>query len=97
MIADNSDNSNTYVINEGNFKETFRFRIDAGDKTLKNHLKTTHAKATYISNTIQKEIIEYCKKEKLSKTLTNIKSNKFLACLSKQSILQIFSNGLVLR
>lgn len=55
--------SNTSVINEGNFRELLRFRIKSGDKILENHLKTTHAKATYISNTIQEEILECCKEE----------------------------------
>jgi len=29
------------VINQRNFKELLKFRIDAGDHLLKNHLKTT--------------------------------------------------------
>lgn len=48
---------------------------------LENHLKTTHAKATYISNTIQEEIIECCKEEILSKILANVQSNKFYSIM----------------
>jgi len=69
--------SNTSIINEGNYRELLRFQIKSGDKILENHLKTTHAKATYISNTIKEEIIECCKEEIIYKILTDIKSNKF--------------------
>jgi len=73
--------SNTSVINEGNFRELLRFRIKSGDKILENHLKTTHAKATYISNTIQEEIIECCKEEIIYKILIDIKFNKFYSII----------------
>lgn len=48
--------SKTSVINKENFREILRFRIRSDDKILENHLKTTHAKATYISNVIQDNV-----------------------------------------
>lgn len=49
-------------INEGNFRELLKFRVKAGDSTLENHLKNSSSKATYISKTIQNELIELCGK-----------------------------------
>jgi hypothetical protein len=34
--------------------------VDAGDTILENHLKTAAKNATYISKTIQKELISIC-------------------------------------
>ncbi|XP_065660162.1 52 kDa repressor of the inhibitor of the protein kinase-like isoform X2 [Hydra vulgaris] len=76
-----NSSSKTSVINEGNFRELLRFRIKSGDKILENHLNTTHAKATYISNTIQEELIECCKEEIIYKILTDIQCNKFNSIL----------------
>ncbi|XP_050065546.1 52 kDa repressor of the inhibitor of the protein kinase-like [Aphis gossypii] len=35
-------------LNEGNFREILKFRIESGDMELENHLKNTSSKATYI-------------------------------------------------
>jgi len=59
-------------INEGNFRELLKFRVKAGDSTLENHLKNTSSKATYISKTIQNELIELCGKEILNSILKKI-------------------------
>jgi Domain of unknown function (DUF4371)/hAT family C-terminal dimerisation region len=48
--------------NEGNFREALRFRILSGDTTLKKHLESAASNATYISPTIQNEIINTCDK-----------------------------------
>lgn len=48
-----SENTNS----EGIFRALMRFRIDAGDKILENHLKTCPLNATYISKTTQNNII----------------------------------------
>lgn len=57
----------THFINKGNVEELLKFRMKSSDKILDNHLKTTHAKATYINNTIQEELIECRKKEIIHK------------------------------
>jgi len=49
------------IVNQGNFRELLKFRIDAGDQLLETHLKTTSARATFISKLTQNEIIECCK------------------------------------
>ena len=44
--------------NPGNFKALLQFRVHAGDKDLKLHMKTAPKNATYCSATIQNEIID---------------------------------------
>ena len=41
----------------GNFQALLEFRIDSGDQTLKHHLETAPRNATYVSKTIQNEMI----------------------------------------
>lgn len=43
--------------NPGNFRALLKFRVDSGDDLLKDHLENAPKNATYISNTIQNEII----------------------------------------
>lgn len=49
-------------VNDGNFRALLRFRVDAGDKELENHLKSGHKNAQYTSPTIQNELIHLCGK-----------------------------------
>lgn len=66
---------------EGNFRALLKFRIDAGDSVLERHLSSTSSTATYISKTVQNELIDICK-EKIQETiLTNVKKAKFFAIL----------------
>ena len=66
-------------INEGNFKELLKFRVKAGDSMLENHLKNSSSKATYISKTIQNELIDLCGKEILDSILKkNYRQGYFL-------------------
>ena len=46
---------------DGNFKALLAFRIDAGDKVLEDHLKSAEKNATYISKTVQNELISICR------------------------------------
>ena len=48
------------VKDEGNFNALLAFRIDAGDKMLESHPKSTGKNATYISTAIQNELISIC-------------------------------------
>ncbi|XP_039298901.1 52 kDa repressor of the inhibitor of the protein kinase-like [Nilaparvata lugens] len=51
------------VSNEGNFRALIKFRIDAGDKVLEDHINTSSSRSTYISKSTQNNIIECCKAE----------------------------------
>ena len=44
-------------LNPGNFRALLKFRVDSGDNLLKQHLDSAPRNATYISNTIQNELI----------------------------------------
>ena len=44
--------------NHGNFLALLKFRVDAGDTVLGEHLVTAARNATYISPVIQNQIIE---------------------------------------
>lgn len=93
----NSKNDeNDKMTNEGNFREILKFRVDAGDTDLADHLKNTAANATYISKTVQNEIIEICGEEILKVLTRRIRMSNFycviidettdIACVSQLSI-----------
>lgn len=67
--------------NEGNFRELLRFRIEAGDKTLEEHLRNTSSRATYISKRTQNELIECCKDEILSVIVKKISDAKYYSIM----------------
>lgn len=69
------------VVNEGNFRELLRFRVGSGDDCLKNHLLTAHSKATYISHTIQYQLIKCCKEEILTIILKDVKKSQYYSII----------------
>jgi len=80
-ILSSEPHSSETVINEGNFREILKFRILSGDKTLENHLKNNNAKATYISPTIQNELIECIRKEIIFKIIKDIEQAKYYSII----------------
>jgi len=52
------------VINEGNFRESLKFRVASSDAILEKYIKTWNLKTTYISHTTQENSID-CIKDKL--------------------------------
>lgn len=50
-------------VNEGNFRELLKFRVQSGDENLKEHLQTASSRATYVSKRTQNEIIFCCGQE----------------------------------
>ncbi|XP_022160331.1 zinc finger MYM-type protein 1-like [Myzus persicae] len=73
---DNDKSEDKSVINQGNFKQLLKFRVASGDHLLKNHLKTSTARATYISGFTQNEIIDCCSKDILNKICSEAKEAK---------------------
>lgn len=67
--------------NEGNFRNLLRFRVDAGDIDLRNHLNTAPKNATYVSKTIQNDIIECCGDIIQAKIVEKVKRNKYFSIL----------------
>ena len=54
------DGCDSSTVNQGNFRELLKFRVKAGDKALETHLQTASARATYISKTVQNQLISCC-------------------------------------
>ena len=63
-------------INEGNFRELLKFRIQSGDRQLKIHLDNSSLRATYISKTTQNDLINCCSDHILSVIINRIKEAK---------------------
>ncbi|CAG9760745.1 unnamed protein product [Ceutorhynchus assimilis] len=69
LNIDDSENINS---NDGNFKALLRFRVEAGDKQLEEHLKNAKLNATYISKTTCHSLIRCCGEEILKIILAHI-------------------------
>ena len=54
------DDSKSTSVNKGNFLALVDFRCEAGDEILTRHLKSSSSRATYISKTIQNDLIRAC-------------------------------------
>ncbi|XP_050059777.1 uncharacterized protein LOC126551069 [Aphis gossypii] len=67
---------NSQIYNESNFRELLRFKIEAGDKNLANHLETAPRNATYLSPEIQNEIINTCSSMIIEQLVSRINSAK---------------------
>jgi len=57
------------------------FRVDAGDTVLGQHLKTASANATYISKTVQNELISCCGQEVLGEILQQVSHSRYFSIL----------------
>ena len=57
----------------GNFHASLQFRIDAGDHTLKQHIKTAGHNVIYTSKGIQNDLTKICGKLIQNKILLKIK------------------------
>jgi hypothetical protein len=69
------------VANDGNFRALLRFRVDSGDEKLRHHLQTTSASATYISKTVQNQLINICKDEIQDTILSRVRKAKYFSIL----------------
>lgn len=73
------------IANEGNFRSLLRFRIDAGDTVLKNHINNAPRNATFISKTTQNELIDICGELILQKILNSVKESRFFSILADET------------
>ncbi|XP_064214539.1 52 kDa repressor of the inhibitor of the protein kinase isoform X1 [Tribolium castaneum] len=69
------------VADEGNFRALLKFRIDSGDTALQQHLESSKSNATYISKTVQNELIDVCAEIIQENILQNIREAKFFSIL----------------
>ena len=69
----------------GNFRALLAFRIESGDKLLKEHLIKTNKNAAYISKTIQNTFIDLCGQEILNTIVSNIQKIGYFAILADET------------
>lgn len=68
---------NSSITNEGNFKAILKLMIRSGDTVLADHLENLAANATYISKTIQNQLINCCGKEILNTIIESANNSGF--------------------
>jgi hypothetical protein len=59
--------------------EILNYRVTGGDNELEHHLKNHKKNASYLSKTMQNEIISCCGEIISDKIVSNIKSAKFFS------------------
>ena len=69
----------------GNFQALLEFRIDSGDQTLQHHLKTAPRNATYISKTIQNEMITTVGAIIVNNLSQEIRESKYFSIMSDEA------------
>ena len=69
----------------GNFQTLLEFRIDSGDQTLQHHLKTAPRNATYISKTIQNEMITTAGAIIVNNLSQEIRDSKYFSIMSDEA------------
>ncbi|XP_037876693.2 52 kDa repressor of the inhibitor of the protein kinase [Bombyx mori] len=77
----NYDSDDSVVADEGNFRALLKFRIDFGDITLQQHLESSKSNATYISKTVQNELIDVCAEIIQENILQNVREAKYFSIL----------------
>ena len=81
------DDGNTIVENEallakeGNFRALLQYRIQSGDEALKQHLEKCNKNSTYISKTIQNQLIDIIGKLILKQIIEEVKQAQFYTIL----------------
>ncbi|XP_067029975.1 52 kDa repressor of the inhibitor of the protein kinase-like [Acropora muricata] len=69
----------------GNFQALLEFRIDSGDQTLQHHLRTAPRNATYISKTIQNEMITTVGAVIVNNLSQEIRDSKYFSIMSDEA------------
>ena len=70
---------------QGNFQALLSFRIDSGDETLQKHLQTAARNATYVSKTIQNEMITTVGNFITNKLSREIRDSKYFSILADEA------------
>jgi len=71
--------------NDGNFRSLLRFKVHSGDQELYKHLKLAGANATYISPSMQNEIIAACNKVILAILVERVNCAKAFTVLADET------------
>ena len=70
------------VYEDGNFTALPKFRVDAGDMELQQHLQTTGRNATYISKNIQNELTSICSSIVAESIIQEIQSARYFSIIA---------------
>jgi len=81
--APDSQQSDSEVNNDGNFRALLQFRTDAGDMQLQRHLSTASNNATYISKTSQNDLIASCAAVLTEKIAQRVRQANFFSSFSR--------------
>ena len=73
------------VFFSGNFQALLEFRIDSGDQTLKHYLKTALRNASFISKTIQNEMITTVGAIIVNNLSQEIRDSKYFSIMSDEA------------
>ena len=79
------DDDPTNVALTGNFQALLEFRVDSGDQTLKQHLDTAPRNATYISKTIQNEMITTVGAHISNNLTQEMRSSKYFSVMADEA------------
>nr|CAI5832542.1 unnamed protein product [Callosobruchus analis] len=70
---------------KGNFRNLLKFRLDAGDQILLDHLKNSGDKAKYISPMIQNQILEICDSVDTEKLVNEVSETEGFVILDDET------------
>ena len=70
--------------NHGNFLALLNFRIEAGDTVLGDHLSTSARNATYISNTVQDQIIHVLSNQVKQTIIQRVQAAKWYTVIADE-------------
>jgi len=71
--------------NIGIFKQLLLFRIDAGDENLRKHFELASKNATFVSKTVQNELINICGSITTDKLIKEVKDSVFYSILCDET------------
>jgi len=78
-------NLNTIDPGEGNFRRLLKFRIDAGDLDLRDHITNAPRDACYTSAEIQNDIIQCIEAQLKDKVIARVQQNGFYCILADET------------
>ena len=70
---------------QGNFQALLYFRVDSGDTVLQEHLKTSARNVTYVSKTIQNEMINTVGKYLTDQITREVRESKYFSLIADEA------------
>ncbi|CAF1321705.1 unnamed protein product [Adineta steineri] len=76
-----SNSNDDSIVKDGNFRALLNYRIEAGDSILREHLQSCDKNATYISKTVQNQLIQVIGTLIIKQIIEEVKQAKFFTVL----------------